>query len=492
MAKTKTPAKPDLNEIATIDRDPWKWTYGNVLQNEDATLLSRGAGKGLTLYDELERDAHCYSELQKRKLAVVGRPWIVTPSTDAALDQRAAEIVEAQLRALNFDLLTFDLLDATLKGFSVGEVMWEVRGAELVAARVIARDERRIVFDKQYAIRMLTRSNLIEGEALPERKFIVHSFGAKDASPYGLGLGNRLFWPVFFKRQGITFWLTFADKFGSPTAVGKYPAGAKKAEQDKLLAALQAIAREVGVIVPEGMEIALLEAARSGSIDTYERLARYMDEQISECVLGGSITTTPKATGMGSGVSDVQNECRKEIARAEADLLSGTLFQTLVRWIVEYNVPGATPPKVWRDFEDPDDLESRAKVDTALHEMGYEPASIDYINETYGGNWVKKAPPVGASSLANPIPPAFAEPGAGPVDPVAGQTDQIAAAAAPEWNAMIAAIGREVDQAPDLATLQRRLTELYGGLDTKVLTNLMAAALALAELKGMADAQEGS
>lgn len=490
MTKPKTPPKPEMNEIATIDRDPWKFTFGNLLQNDDATLISRGQGKGLKIYDELERDTHCYADLQKRKLKVVGRPWTVTPASDAPPDQRAAEIVQAQLNGLNFDQLTLDLLDATLKGYAVGEVMWEARGAELVAARVIARDQRRFVFDKERRVRMLTRANLIEGEALPERKFIVHSFGSKDASPYGLGLGHRLFWPVFFKRQGIGFWLTFADKFGSPTAVGKYPSGAKKAEQDKLLAALQAIAREVGVIVPEGMEIELLEAARSGSIDTYERLCRYMDEQISECVLGGSITTTPKATGMGSGVSDVQNDCRKEIARADGDLLSGALAETLVRWIVEYNVPGATLPKVWRDFEDPEDLVQRSEVDKTLHEMGYEPESIDYINETYGGKWVKKAPvPPPAPGVPGTQ---FAEPGAQPQDPVAGETDRLAAAAAPAWSAMIAAVSREVDQASDLAALQRRLTDLYGGLDTAMLANLMAAAFALAELKGMVQAQEQS
>jgi phage gp29-like protein len=47
-----------------------------------------------------------------------------------------------------------------------------------------------------------------------------------------------------------------------------------------------------------------------------------------------------------------------------------------------------------------------------------------------------------------------------------------------------------VEAAPDLATLQRRLTDAYGGLDTDELVRIMSAALALAELKGMAAARE--
>ena len=48
-----------------------------------------------------------------------------------------------------------------------------------------------------------------------------------------------------------------------------------------------------------------------------------------------------------------------------------------------------------------------------------------------------------------------------------------------------------VDSAPDLASLQSALLAAYGGLDTDRLTRLMAAAFALAELKGLADVAEG-
>jgi len=165
-----------------------------------------------------------------------------------------------------------------------------------------------------------------------------------------------------------------------PTAVGKYPSGAGKPEQKKLLDALAAIAQDAGVIVPEGMLIELLEAARGGATDSYEKMARYMDEQISECVLGETLSTTAQATGLGSGTASVQNEVRKEIAQADADEISETINESLVRWIVDYNVPGAGYPTVWRDFEEPADLDLRSTVDKNLHEMGYEPESVEYIN----------------------------------------------------------------------------------------------------------------
>lgn len=378
-------AKPELQEIASIDRDWTKQFFGQVLRNDDDTLITRGGGKGLKIYDELERDAQAYCDLQKRKLAVVARPWEVVPATNPSdLDEKAAAQARELLGRIQFDRLCMELLDATLKGYAVGEVMWEVyssaeHGALVAPSEIIARAQRRFTFDRlrdektrEHALRLLTQGQMMEGVSLPERKFIVHRFGAKDGSPFGLGLGNRLFWPVFFKRQDIGFWLTFADKFGSPTAVGKYPKGAGASEQKKLLAMLRQIANDVGIIVPEGTVVELLEAARSGSIDTYEKLARYMDEQISKIVLGGTMTSTAQAAGLGSGQAEVHDAGRIEIARADSDLLSDTLNATLLRWITEFNVPGARPPRVYRNFEEEDieQIDTMSQVIERLVKMG--------------------------------------------------------------------------------------------------------------------------
>jgi phage gp29-like protein len=407
----KTPGV-ELREIATVQRDITFPYFGGRLTNRDETLATRGGARGIKIYDDIERDGHAYGVLQKRKLAVTARPWEVLPASDSALDIRAGEIVTRQLKAINFDLLTVNLLDAILKGYSVGEIMWAVEGPEIVAKEMIARDQRRFVFAMQRELRMLTLENLIEGEELPPRKFIAHSFGGKDGTPYGLGIGSKLFWLVYFKRRDITFWLTFADKFGSPTAVGKYPPGTQPSEQTKLLAALSAIAQDTGVIIPDGMLIELLEAKRGGGTDAYEKLAKYMDDQMSICILGETGTTTTRQSGLGQGgVANAQNEVRLELVRADADLLSGTLNKTLLTWITELNVPGATPPTVFRNAEEAKDLAAQATRDKQIFDMGFRP-SLKYINDTYGGEWADAPKPP-------PIPPAL--PGVSPFPPGAKQ-----------------------------------------------------------------------
>lgn len=399
--------KPIFQEVASIERDISRVFYGRTLPNEDPTLVSRGAGKGLKIYEELKRDAHAGAVLAKRKLAVTSRPWDVEPASESATDKKAAELVKDALETLRFNHIRKRLLEATLMGYAVGEVLWELRDGLVLPKNVLARKQQRFVFDLDGQLHLRTPQNMIEGELMPPRKFIVHRRGADDDNPYGMGIGGMLFWPVFFKRNTITFWLTFADKFGSPTALGKYPNGSQDPEKNKLLAALQSISQDAGVIVPEGMTIELLEAARSGTIDTYEKLVRYMDEQMSKAVLGETMSTTAASTGLGSNQAGVQNEVRLEVAQDDANELDETLNDTLVRWIVEFNMPGAGVPKLCTDFKEPEDLVQRATRDKTLFDMGWEP-NEKYMLDTYGEGWTKKAPP----PTPAPLLPGLGGPGA--------------------------------------------------------------------------------
>jgi len=327
--------QPFKGEIATVAKDITYVPYLNTLRTHDDTLLTRGNEKSYKIYDEIERDCHAYGLLQKRKLAVVARPWQVDPASDDAADVRAADMVRQQLINLgvpdandpgeqvtvasNFDLVCYNLLDAILKGFAVGEIMWATDGREIVVREVRPRDQRRFTFDTDFKLRLKTWEQIITGEAVPPRKFIVHSFGAKDGSPFGHGVGSRLFWPAFFKRQDMTFWLTYLDKFGSPTAIGKYPNGTPPDDQDKLLAALAAIAQDAGVTIPDGMIIELLEAQRGGTV-SYEQFARYMDEEMTFAVLGesptskgsgGALASAATARGFRFGCADQDQRSRR-------------------------------------------------------------------------------------------------------------------------------------------------------------------------------------
>lgn len=488
-------------EIATLRTDPNRSLFGDRILPEDSTLASRGQGKGLWLYDELERDDQVFATMQKRRLALVGREWSVDAADDSAAAEEAAAFVQNTLRAMRFDRLVEDLLDALLKGVGIVELIWRGGPGGIVPVGAKARDPRRFVFRDRaegVELRLLTREQMMDGIELPDRKFIVHRFGGRYDNPWGLGLGHRLFWPVFFKRQGVTFWLSGIDKFGTPTPVGKYAPGTSQAEIRNLLDALKAFSTESAIAIPEGMVAELLEAKRAGTFDGHEKLVRYMDESISRIVLGETLSTSAGDNG-SRALGEIHNEVRLELTKADADLLSATLNATLIPWVMELNRPGAPLPKLWWDVSEPEDLNARATRDGAIKALGYQPTP-DYILETYGKGWEAAPEPVapppappGRRGGRDVIQELFAEAAAARprdiADDLAEQLDDVAADAQRE---IVDRLRGLVDRASSLQEIADGLVALYPELPTAWLAELMAQAMTVAALAGRSDILDGA
>lgn len=391
LVELKTP-KPEIDEVATAEKDIDIFAgWLKRLENPDPVLRTEAAGKGLKLYDEVDRDAHAGSVLQTRYLAVVGKEWEVLPAErqgqsagrpkKETQEQKIADFVKAALLDCNFDQFRQELLQAILYGFYEGEVMWKVKEGSVAIDRLRAKHPRRFIFTPTRELRLLTLQNMIEGEPVPERKFITLSYGSSD-NPYGKGLGQSLWWPVWFKKNGIKFWLIFCEKFGSPTPVGKYPAGSGPTEKATLLSAIESIQQETGIIIPEGMAIELLEAKRSGVTNTYESLCNYMDKQISKRVLGQTASTEGTPGKLGN--EDTQEEVREDIIKADADMLCECLNDSLTKWLVDFNFgPQAAYPKIWIRCEGEEDLKPLAERDKIIVSDIGLPVGKKYFYETY-------------------------------------------------------------------------------------------------------------
>lgn len=398
---TKRPPKPEVNEIATAEKDIDMFSgWLGRLENPDPVLRTEARGKGLKLYDEVARDAHAGSVLQTRYLAVVGKEWQVEPGARRKAqgargrtpkiteEQKTADFVKDVLLSCNHDQARQELLEAILYGFYVWEVMWGYSEGQVWVEKLVGKHPRRFSFTLNRELRLLTPQNMIDGEPVPDRKFIVFSYGSSD-NPYGQGLGQSLWWPTWFKKHGIKFWTVFCDKFGSPTPWGKYPPGTSKGDQDKLLSALEAMQQDNALVTPDGMLIELMEAKRSGR-DNYEGYCEYMDKQISKRVLGQTATTEGTPGKLGN--EQEQGEVRGDIVKADADLLCECENKTLMRWIVDYNVPAQGTgrraqgyPQIWIRTEPEQDLKGLAERDKIIvADLGYRKMPESYIRDTYG------------------------------------------------------------------------------------------------------------
>ena len=381
----KRPPRPMIAEVARIERDIYADYIGRTLLNPDKLLRTEGNGKGLELYEETMMDPQVRSTLQTRKLAVVCKEWEVVPATDKLKDRKVAEFVEQVLQGFGYDAARSVLLSGLVLGFKPAEIIWEYSEGSVWVKEMIGRASRRFVFDLDRSMRLLTTANMVEGEALPARKFVIYRNVSDNGSPYGDPLGKSLYWPAWFKKNAVKFWMIFSDKFGMPTVVGKYPAGTTSDDVTKLLDAISAIQTDAAIALPDTMVAELIESARAGTMNTYESLCNFMNAEISKILLGQTLTTEMSQKGGSFAASKTHNDVREDYIKADADSLCECQNNSLVKWIVDFNFPAVTQyPKVWIRTDPEADLLALAQRDKilAVDIKGLKiPAS--YFYETY-------------------------------------------------------------------------------------------------------------
>lgn len=530
------PGQDVRQEVATVQRDIDLFAgWLTRLENPDRVLREESAGRGVRLYEELTRDWQVYSMLQTRALALAACEWQVDAASDRRADRRVADFVREVLAAANLDRLTVDLMEAIVTGFKAAEVMWEIADGEVRISEFRARRASRFCFDVEGRPRLLIPEAVFDGIPVPERKFVIWTFGGYEWNPYGRGLGHQLYWPVWFKKNGIRFWMVFAEKFGSPTVMAKYPPGTSAADQAQLLEAIRTIQQQTGIRIPSTMDVSMLEAARTSSIDTYETLCEYMDRAIAKIILGQTLTSEPGDSG-SYALGKVHDGVRLDILKADADSLCECLNMTVVRWLVDFNFDSgqlAGYPRLWRRTEPAADLSALAARDKILLvDCGLKSRVPErYVEETYslplakpGEATIGDAAPgaaaapgapgkTGAGGKVGNVPAEFAEGEIPPIPPLskggaegdASAVVESAARSQAELDAMMATAARAasaemevmlrpllalVDAAASLEEIGEKLYGLYPDLDSERFQEVLARAIFAAALKGAAAATD--
>lgn len=474
---------------------------GLLLPNPDPIL--KATGKDIATYREVARDSHVGACIRRRKAAVRSLQWGLDRENAPA---RVFKALDDMLQDLDMEALIGHAMEATLYGYAPMEVLWQSGAGGPFGGvwpqQVQALPQEWFCFDTDNRLRFKTQQAPLYGELLPERKFLLARQDASYQNPYGLADLALCYWPVVFKKGGTKFWLNFAEKYGSAFAVGKLPRTSDKAEQNKLLDELEKLVQNGVAVVPDDGTVELMEmAGKSASADLYERLVLHCRGEIS-IVLTGTNQSMEKDAGKASAHAGL--DVAEDLRDADAEIVASAVNQ-LLRWTVDLNWPGQPVPKfeLW-DQAAKDDLQAKrdkSNFDAGARftnlfwtrEYGYKADDLAEPAQALPGAPVMPAlgsksnatgQPAAAAAAAAPAA-AFAQPVDKP-DPTGPELQRLQQTGDAAFASLVDQVGALVQQASDLPTLQRTLTDAYGALDSQELVKLMSAAFALAELKGMA------
>ncbi len=371
---TKEISAPTLAGIRTV----WNETVASGLTPSSLASLLFAAGEGdhhayLTLAEEMEeRDLHYEAELSKRKLAVSRLPVTVESATDEPRDKELADAVRTMLKGISFRSLLKDLLDAIGKGYSCTEIVWKT-GAQWTPARLEWRDPRFFQFDQvsRSEVRLRDEADLMNGIELPPYKFLVHKHRGKSGIPLRGGIARLAAWAYMCKGYTVKDWLAFAEVFGMPLRLGKYGSTARQDEINILKTAVANLGTDAAAVFPESMQVELIEAGnKGGSADFFERLANYLDDQVSKGILGQTASSSGTPGKLGN--EELQGEVRDDIRDDDAEALEETLNRDLVRPFIDLNFgPQEQYPEIQLRAVPPEDVAALVGAMEKLVPLGF-------------------------------------------------------------------------------------------------------------------------
>jgi SPP1 gp7 family putative phage head morphogenesis protein len=267
----------DTAEITTI-RSPLYEPSQFYPYNPDRLYQKKG---NYDIYDEMRRDDQIKSILSIKKSMVLSSGW------DIAIDDEIpvhTEIRDSILKYLNNDIeIGFEqslreMLSNLDYGISITEPVWKIDDNKIKLKYLKTRPPHsfRIFTDDIGNIEKLEQDTQLGIITIDPSKVIIFPFQMEFGNWYGrsdLDSAYRAWWS---KDIIIKFWNIFLEKWGSPTAIGRYDSGtANQDEKEALDKALKRIQTSTSIRIPKEVEIELLETARSGSAGYESAIDKY-------------------------------------------------------------------------------------------------------------------------------------------------------------------------------------------------------------------------
>lgn len=324
------------------------WGDFSLLQNLSPTVLASILNdikcgyipkEYLEVASDIElKDTHYRSVLNTRKLAVTSLDIKVIATSDDEKNLEIAKAVERDIvknETAGIYSLIFDMLDAIAKGFSVNEIIWESKNNVWRPREYKFRYAGFFRYDNLGEKLKLIDPYTSELYDLPENKFIIHQPKNHSGAQILSGLAIPCLFYFMLKYYDITSWAAFIDRFGYPLRLGKYSPKATEDDINTLRRAVASIGSDFGAVIPESAMLEIIESKTTQSTsDTYEKLAQFVNKEISKLVLGQTMTSEE---GASYSQAQVHNEVRGDIAKSDIRQIMETLNSQLIVPYCKFN-----------------------------------------------------------------------------------------------------------------------------------------------------------
>nr|VFK56955.1 MAG: Mu-like prophage protein gp29 [Candidatus Kentron sp. TC] len=367
--------RPTTGRIATRNFIRQPKLLLEMLPNPDPILKARN--KDIDIYRDIAAESQVSGNIRRRESAVKALEWGIDGN---GAPKRVVSLIESFFtEEMDMDAFISDALESTTFGYKPIEVIWGRKGRFWTPASIIGKPPEWFRYDNENRLRFMSKSHPTQGEILPPRKFLTPRQKPSYDNPYGIADMSLVYWPVVFKKGGISFWLDYAERFGGTNLIGKVPPGASQEKRDALLSEMEQMLVSSIAVIEDDKSIEHLESGgKGGTSEVFESLSMFLRAEINFAQLGQNQSSEASSTNAsaqaGLKVATDIRDANKRIVAATAN--------TLIQWICHYNFLDAGLPR-FRMWEQEEVDKAQAERDRLLHGCGAR-FTNQYFERAYG------------------------------------------------------------------------------------------------------------
>lgn len=318
--------------------------YYDLVEQEDFALK-----KDPRAHDRMMRDGQIFSATRIRQLATASRGVSIAPTKTTGDARKYSDLISDMFDKIErMPEVLLNMLDSIPRGLSVQEIEWEL-GDDLIfrPRRLYPVHPSRVAFDLRNNLVLRSPIDIFWGEKLPPFTFVTHTFDPEPGDwqvpqeesriVFGHGLLDRAYPWWLWKSILMRMRLRNLERTASGALVGRYPWKNQEA-LGKLMEAMNAFDTNSKLAWPSdaGFEIDLLKQDTTPS-EAFEKIIRYIDEQLSKMFLGSTLLLDVGSIG-SYAMSEVHERTTfGRVVAHDAQSLISTIKLQLIGFIFAMN-----------------------------------------------------------------------------------------------------------------------------------------------------------
>ncbi len=351
------------------------------MYNPDLILNKLGLDQ-TNAYKELLNDAHTRAVIQSRKSGVASLLWkIVYNEYQTSSNKEYITFLDTVFANLKIDKLIPQMIDVVLYGYSVFEILWQIKGNRIIPVDIKNRPNDWFNFDEQGICYF--KKDKGEKEKINENKFLLLQHEASYDNPYGVAILSLCWWPNFFKKNTIKFWAKATERHANDLTVVKLNDTVENTEATQLISNMNQVRELYNIILcnGEGMDV-----TTNSNINVtpalFESFNNFLNNEISKAILSQTGTTENNNTVGSFAMSKTHFEVRKDVIENDCKIIS-TAFDQLIKYITLYNYPDEMNRLPYFEFYTEDEItEESINQDIKLYQLGVR-FNKKYISNKY-------------------------------------------------------------------------------------------------------------